>query len=383
MQGKIRVAVIPTVIATYRRGFYDKLVNSQYLDVTIFCQSSVSGTKIKCISSEYPSNVKYVKFLSTRSGSFTWQFLPFINIVRNFDVVIISGNPRVVSDFFLGICLLLIRKPVVLWTMAKSFRANKVTQFLRLTWSKNFKFILTYNEDEILFLREFGFKKNVLIGLNNGLDQKLIDFIVKKWNKESLNNWLCSKNLNNKKIILSVARLESKNNFELVLSSLPYLLKTIPNIHWIVIGDGSQANYLKGLCSKYNLDNHVSFCGSIFIEDELAPYFLSASLFVHPAAIGLSLLHAFGYGLPVITHGVSQFHGPEYVAFCDGKTGLNFEYNNCHSLVDVINNLISDENKRLFIKNYNLDLVRKVYNVDIMFDRFFEMINLVLKSFKK
>ena len=63
---------------------------------------------------------------------------------------------------------------------------------------------------------------------------------------------------------------------------------------------------------------------------------------------------------------------------------IYFYLNNFIQLNSIfINNLISDEDKRLFIKNYNLDLVRKVYNVDIMFDRFFEMINLVLKSFKK
>ena len=43
----------------------------------------------------------------------------------------------------------------------------------------------------------------------------------------------------------------------------------------------------------------VGDLGSIYDEIELAPWFLTADAFVYPENIGLSILHAFGYGLPV------------------------------------------------------------------------------------
>ncbi len=378
MNKKIRIAIIPTIIASYRKGFYDRLLDKDDYEVTIFCQTHVTGTKIECISNQYSNNVIYVKHVSTKNGNFTWQFLPFSKIIFDYDVVVISGNPRVLSDFFLGIFLRLIGKPVILWTMAKSFRANKFTQFLRLTWAKLFKFILTYNENEINFLRSIGFKNQKFISINNGLDQKIIDSSSEKWNDLKLNNWLNVNKLSGKKIILSLARLESKNNFELVLNALPNMINSIPDIHWCLIGDGSQDKYLKNLCERLNINNHVSFIGPIYNEDELAPYFLTASLFIHPSAIGLSLLHAFGYGLPVITHGISDLHGPEYNCFNTGSNGLNFEFNNYFSLADTIVGLINDERRRSLMRVYNLDIVRNFYNVDVMVERFTQIINFSL-----
>jgi len=59
-------------------------------------------------------------------------------------------------------------------------------------------------------------------------------------------------------------------------------------------------------------------------ESDLAPWFLSSELFIHPGAIGLSLLHSFGYGLTVITHDNKMLHNPEYAIFEPELTGRNF-----------------------------------------------------------
>ena len=63
MNKKIKIAIIPTIIATYRKGFYDRLIDRNDLDITIFCQRSITGTKIKCISNQYSNNVKKIKKL--------------------------------------------------------------------------------------------------------------------------------------------------------------------------------------------------------------------------------------------------------------------------------------------------------------------------------
>jgi len=382
MSKKIRVAIIPTIIASYRKGFYDRLLVSEDLEVTIFCQRSVAGANINCISKEYPNNVEYISYISTKSGSFSWQFLPFFRILFNFDVVIISGNPRVLSDFFFGLFLRLVNKPVVLWMMAKSYRANKTTQYLRLSWSKFFKFILTYNDNEIMFLRQNGFKNQKIVAVNNGLDQKKIDSASNFWTQESLNEWLEFKNLKGKTLILSLARLEPKNNFDLVFEALPLILDSFPNVHWCLIGSGSQFNYLNFLANKYNIQKHVSFCGPIFDEEELAPYFLNSSVFVHPGAIGLSLLHAFGYGLPVVTHNVSDLHGPEYSVFNSNINGVNFESKDHINIAKTIIGLIKDNDLRNNIKNNNLYLVRNIYNVDVMVKRLYKIILMSLNKEK-
>jgi glycosyltransferase involved in cell wall biosynthesis len=78
----------------------------------------------------------------------------------------------------------------------------------------------------------------------------------------------------------------------------------------------------------------------------LAPWFLSADVVCYPANMGLSLLHAFWYGVPVVTHTKLDIQGPEVFAFEHGVNGLSYELNNLASLVDSLRQLLTDDAKR-------------------------------------
>jgi len=370
---KTRVAIITNIITTYRKGFYDRLFKNDQLDVNVFCQDNMPGMNFISIHEQYPDNVKIIKFLSAKGEKIAWQFLPWRKILNEFDVIFIAGNPRVLSDFFLGTYLRIINKNVVLWTMAHSYRSNQTREFIRLLWSRIFKWLFLYTDKEADYLRKKGFKNHFMLGMNNGLDQKNIDKSITFWPIDKLKTWQKANGLENKIIIVSSARLELKNKFELVLKAMPALVNSIPNIHWCLIGGGNQEFNLKNLAGELGIKEHVTFVGSLYEEKKLAPYFLSSVLFIHPAAIGLSLLHAFGYGLPVIVHGKSHLHSSEYGAFQDGLTGCNFIENDHKDLARVTTELINKPDKRDKMKLTVQKIVREQFNVDIMVERFVEM----------
>jgi glycosyltransferase involved in cell wall biosynthesis len=380
MPKKLKIAIIPTIIAPYRKGFYDRLLSRDDLDITIYCQTRLQGSDLLSISEEYKNNIRYVKFISTKSGNFSWQFLPFRKIIKSYDVIFLSGNPRVLSDFVFGIVLRIIGKPVVLWSMAKSYRGNKFTERLRLQWARIFNYILLYTEYEIKYLKSIGFRTQQLFSINNGLDQKSIEENILKWDVDRLNDWKIANSLENKISILSLARLEAKNNFDLVLNALPTIAKTIPNIHWVIVGSGKEESNLRKLCQKLNLEKYVTFAGAIFQEELLAPYFMSSIIFVHPAAIGLSLFHAFGYGLPVVTHDINELHGPEFGVFENGITGNTYTYGDHESLANAILKLIKSDKERGIIETTIKNIACNKYNVDIMVNRFVEISKLVKKN---
>ena len=58
---------------------------------------------------------------------------------------------------------------------------------------------------------------------------------------------------------------------------------------------------LQSIAEELDVEQYVRWLGSIYDEAQLAPWFLTADAFVYPGAIGLSVLHAMGYGLPVVT----------------------------------------------------------------------------------
>lgn len=373
MGKKINVAVLTNIIPTYREGFYDRLFNREDLNVTVYCQNRMPGMNLIPIHERYGERVKIVKYISAKNEKVAWQFLPWGEIINDYDVVFVGGNPRVLSDFLISSFLHFAGKNIVHWTMAHSFRANVISEMIRLMWSRIFENIFVYTDAEVEYLHKKGFKKKFILGMNNGLDQKNIDAVAAAWTKDRLKEWSASNNLENRTLMLSCARLDAKNRFELVVQSMPEIIALFPDLLWCLIGDGDDEVKLKTMVKNAGLSSHVRFIGGLYKEDELAPWFLSSEVFVHPAAIGLSLLHSFGYGLPVITHGKAELHNPEYAAFEPDSTGRNFCIGNPQSLADTVIKLLQDRALLSNMKKYVLKVAREKYNVDVMVERFVEI----------
>jgi glycosyltransferase involved in cell wall biosynthesis len=369
----MKVAIILSVIPGYRKGFFDILFERKDIEVTVYTQSNIPGSEFNMLQSSYSNHIKLVKFICA-GEIISWQFLPFYTIFNEYDVVVIQGNPRQVSHFLLATFLRLFGKKVIIWTQAHSYRNFTLTENIRLLWLRIFKYLLVYTDVEVEYLRKKGFKTQYIIGMNNGLNQRKIDTIVREWNSERLKEWRKINELDDKVILLSCARLDPKNKFELIIHALPIIIAKYPNLMWCLIGNGVDEDNLRALVKIKGLSAHVCFVGAIYNESDLAPWFLLSKLFIHPASIGLSLLHAFGYGLPVVTHNNGRRHNPEYAAFEPELTGRNFNDNDIQGLSNTIINLLSDDDALKKMKGYTLNIAREKYNVDIMADRFVQIV---------
>ncbi len=376
----LKIGIVLNILPSYRGGFYDIIFKKKEVDVTVYAQNKIPGMNLNLIHDHYPDNVKLVKFICAKREKICWQFLPFYEIFTKYDVVFVDGNPRQVSHFVIATLLRLFRKKVVLWTMAHSYRGFAPTENLRLFWSRIFKFIYVYTDAEVAFLREKGFKEQYIVGMNNGLNQKKIDNHISEWSKERLENWKIKKGLQDNQILLSCSRLDPKNRYDLIIEALPLILEKNPNVVWCVIGKGIEEEKLKALVSEKGLKDNVNFVGEVYAESDLAPWFLTAEIFIHPAAVGLSLLHSFGYGLPVITNGNKHLHNPEYAAFENGLTGLNYIENNYEDLANVVVQLLQDDDTRHQMKAYTQIIAREKYNSEVMANRFLDIVNKAYNS---
>lgn len=366
----IKVAIITGVMPSYSEGFYNRLLSRKDLLVKVFCQENIPGVNLKTIHHKYPRNVQLLKFYSAKQERLSWQFIPWKEILTDYDVVFVAGNPRNLSHALLASLLKLCRKKVVLWTMAHSFRGNALTENIRLLWSSIFDFLLVYTDAEVEFLRQKGFRNNYIVGQNNGLDQKIIDAAILSWPQSRLQEWRIAHGIDNRTLLLSCARLEAKNKFHQIIEALPAIINRVPNLLWCIIGSGTEQKKLESMVNTAGLVNHVRFVGELYNEEYLAPWFLSSEILVHPAAIGLGLLHAFGYGLPAVVHGSSNLHGPEFAAFEPELTGLNFRKDDIQHLSETILKLLNDNDSRSNMRKYVQKVARDDFNVDIMVDRF-------------
>ncbi|WP_449401094.1 glycosyltransferase family 4 protein [Chryseobacterium wanjuense] len=319
-----------------------------------------------------------MKFIDFFNEKLNFQFLPFIRILRKYDTVFVDGNPRYFSHFILANLFRIFRPDnVVLWTMIHSYKANSFTENIRLKWTKNFKRVFTYNDKEVEIFREKGYK-GLCLGMNNGLDQDKIEKEISKWNHNNLTDWQIANNVYNTDLIISCTRLISKNELDKFLVHFSEILKIHPKLKWYIIGDGDQRGYLETLVRENNLSENIFFLGEIYSEEVLAPWFLTASVMIHPAAIGLSILHAFGYGLPVITHNDYNYHDSEFSALIEGVNSITYKKDDFKDLVEKTIFCLDHKEMTMKFGENARKTVQEKFNVNKMVERFL----LMSKSFR-
>ncbi len=168
------------------------------------------------------------------------------------------------------------------------------------------------NADKIVVSGEF--LKNKLISRLEDLENKIIilhpcpgDLFLTPQDPEELENLKAKLALKGKKVLISVGRLADGKGFPHMVRLLPKILEKIPNLVWLVIGDGPKKEELIKNIQKNYLQNVTRFMGLVPLAD-LPKYYQMADAFVlltHKdegleEGWGTVFLEASASGLPVI-----------------------------------------------------------------------------------
>jgi phosphatidylinositol alpha-1,6-mannosyltransferase len=148
-----------------------------------------------------------------------------------------------------------------------------------------------------------------------------------------------------------VSRLVKRKGIDTVLKALPEVLEVVPNVQYVVIGDGPEIANCKLLIVNCKLEHHVQFLGQLS-DEERTVWYKRADVFVlvprrikgDVEGFGTVYLEANSFGLPVIgsrTGGV-----PEAVKH--GESGLLVEPDDPKETAQAIIKLLT--NKQLASK---------------------------------
>ncbi len=170
-------------------------------------------------------------------------------------------------------------------------------------------------------------------------------------------------------VLLFCARLHPARRLELLVDAAAILRESFANLKVILIGDGPAEAPLRKQIASLGIEKQIRFQGAIYDELELAPWFLSADAFCFPSFIGLSVLHAMGYGLPVITCDQIQAQGPEIEALTPGENGLFYRAGDAGSLAEVLRGYLSDGEARKRMAANALATVQERFSVGRMVDQ--------------
>jgi glycosyltransferase involved in cell wall biosynthesis len=150
------------------------------------------------------------------------------------------------------------------------------------------------------------------------------------------------------KILLTVARMlasEKQKGLDTVIESLPSILRIVPDVFYIVVGDGDDRTRLELRAQQLGVAERVLFVGAAADSDELIAYYDCCDVFVMPSqqeGFGLVFLEAMARARPVIA---ANFGGATDVV-SDGDTGYLIDYGDHERLAELTAALLQDAEVR-------------------------------------
>ncbi|MFS8085362.1 MAG: glycosyltransferase family 4 protein [Acidobacteriota bacterium] len=152
------------------------------------------------------------------------------------------------------------------------------------------------------------------------------------------------------KRLLSVCRLERSEQYKGVdttLRAVARVAREIPDLHYVVVGDGSDLARHKELANELGIADRVEFTGSVS-DEALRRHYRNCDVFIMPSeaeGFGFVFLEAMHYRKPIIA--ANSGATPEVVR--NGETGLLVDYGNVDQLAAAITSLSlnADLRKRL------------------------------------
>jgi phosphatidylinositol alpha-1,6-mannosyltransferase len=136
---------------------------------------------------------------------------------------------------------------------------------------------------------------------------------------------------------------------DVIIQALPLVRDRIPDVLWVVIGDGRLRPLYERTVEKLGLGDHVRFLGNVSDSDRDA-WLDRAHLFVMPSrstpdglgeGFGIVFIEAAAHGLPVVAGNVDGVVD----AVVDGETGLLVDPTDPNAVARALIELLLDEGR--------------------------------------
>jgi glycosyltransferase involved in cell wall biosynthesis len=160
-------------------------------------------------------------------------------------------------------------------------------------------------------------------------------------------------------VLVSVGRLDYQKGYDILLTALCKAKDSIPNLHLIIVGDGSEKRNLLGLIQKLKIVDRVQLVG---YQPDPFPYLVLSDIYVSSSrfeGFGLSVAEAMLSGLPVIA---TNIEGTRALVR-DGKTGIVTEQDNPLKLAQSIIGLLRNESFKAILASAGKTLVLEKYSL--------------------
>lgn len=257
-----------------------------------------------------------------------WQVGALSVPIKKGDIVVVCGAPRNLAILLLLIKARIVGARTIWWGQYWSATSIAQRHRLRMTISRLADALLFYTDAEVArFYKDGWTHRGPVAALNNGLDLTEVCKLRRPYRSDERGHNL-----------LFIGRLTAKAELNFLIAALASA--NLSKVHLHVVGSGPEEKTLREQAELLDVVEQITWYGGTTDEVLIADIANRCAAFVYPGSVGLSLIHAMGYGLPSIVHNQKLCHMPEICAFEEGVTGSSFRKDDVNSLAITTSKLL-------------------------------------------
>ena len=289
---------------------------------------------------------------------------------KHADVLILSWNLHYASLIPALLRAKAAGVPTILWGHGYSKQEAGWRRWARENATRLATAVLFYNHTAAQRYINRGWDNNRVFVAINSLDQTSIQDAKRHWSNrpDDLAKFQQEHRLDKGPVVLFVARLSTGRRLDVLISAVALIANEFPTLKVVIIGEGELKDTLLAQARSLGIDGKIQFIGAVYDELKLAPWFLSSNVMCFPSGMGLSIFHAFGYSLPVVTSNNFQSHGPEIEALKDEQNGLLYEDGDAASLAQTLKRVLGDSDLAQRLSDQALQTVTQQFTLRKMID---------------
>lgn len=244
------------------------------------------------------------------------------------EVVIIEHNPRILSLYPLLIYCKTFNIPLIFWGHGGSQKRNVATSNkwqdkLHRWLIRNCSAYICYSDSIKEKLAEIADRYKLFVARNT-LDTDSLSAIKKQLKNAGKQTVKEELQLKKKYHLCFIGRLVTEKQMDYALDVYEIIRQSRQDVGFIIIGDGPERSALENQVNEKKLKD-VIFTDAISEWEKSGKFLFCSDVLINPGEVGLSVNHAFCFGLPVVTQKkgeIGPYHGPEIEYVVNGQTGF-------------------------------------------------------------
>jgi glycosyltransferase involved in cell wall biosynthesis len=358
----MKIRIFQPIVPEYRVALFEGLAERYGDNIEVWAADRI-GVDVSCPLAKMRFDYQHS---FRKIGPFVWQKGLTLKGLEKGDVIVVCGDLHQLSSLWIAFKAKCKGIKVVWWGHHVSAQAKESKVKIRLRIAKLLSDVyLCYTDAGIDYLEKRGFAKGSVFATGNTIDLDAVSCAKKEWDGV--------RKFGEKKTLLFCGVLREKVKADVLLKALKLLKEKRNDFHCVIIGGGPMEQEWKKMAHDIGVSSCLTWCGEIRGQRLLAPWFLSADLFVYPGRIGLSIIHSFAFGLPVVLNDNKFDHGPEYTAFQPGVNGWSFKDGDVEDFANTSNKAL-DGGELKTRGNAGQLFVFENYSMKKMIDRYSEAV---------